>query len=89
MILDQLWTLLNERIEGISKRVSTLEAKETSLTFDEFQQTTFADASAEEPTGIASRYITDGLREGGGTGVLAYFDGSTWRRISDNQAVTT
>lgn len=87
--LDIMWAMITQNIEDINKRVAFLEAKETAQTFDEVTQLTFEEAQASDPPGIAFRYITNGLREGGGTGVLAYFDGTTWRRVSDNAAVST
>lgn len=87
--LDVIWTLLNTRIDEINQRVSVLEAKEMAQTADEVTQLTLVDAQASSPPGIAFRYITDGLREGGGVGTLSYFDGSSWRRVSDNAVVTT
>lgn len=45
---------------------------------------------ADGMTGYAVAFITDGLREGGGVGVLAFysFADDAWLRVSDNVAVT-
>lgn len=43
-------------------------------------------------TGYAVAFITDGLREGGGIGVLAWYSPApddAWLRVSDNAVVTT
>lgn len=34
-------------------------------------------------------YLSDCAREGGGTGCACYFDGTDWRRISDNAVAST
>lgn len=34
-------------------------------------------------------YLSDVAREGGGTGALCWFDGSIWRRVSDNATAST
>jgi hypothetical protein len=89
--LDIMWVMLNQRIDDINSRLEIVEAKETAQTFDEVTQMTLAEAIASEPTGVAYRYITDGQREGGGTGTLAYYDPTDedWLRASDNSVVTT
>lgn len=45
---------------------------------------------ADGMTGFAVAFITDGLREGGGVGVLAFYSlaDDAWLRVSDNVVVT-
>lgn len=49
-----------------------------------------APLAAQGMTGYAVAFITDGLREGGGVGVLAFysFSDNAWLRVSDNAVVT-
>lgn len=41
-----------------------------------------------ETPGARQAWVFDANREGGGTGCLAYWDGSNWLRVSDNALIS-
>lgn len=85
---------LKKEIDTTSKLATEQKRKtERAMIGWSFNNYELADAplAADGMTGYAVAFITDGLREGGGVGVLAFYSPSddAWLRVSDNAVVTT
>lgn len=86
---------LKKQLELTSNLATEQKRKtERSMIGWSFNNYALADAplAADGMTGYAVAFITDGLREGGGVGVLAWYSPApddAWLRVSDNAAVTT